>query len=170
MDNAHYERLRAKIEAAYRADIAALDRLRAADERLSEEAESPAKLPVVIATETNTHAKEQSVIHIDPLLEADKRSVSRTVGKGDVLNAILEAAQDLPVTFNVNQVIEKIKELRLLADVKESSVRQAIGKIADSGKLKIVSRGAGRAPSIYSLPSGQIPISALEDELDFKDI
>ena len=142
MDNAHYNRLKAKAEQKYTtakevaereyaADIEALSRVSSLDD------EDAGPEPQAKSVEATSFPVASNAVHVG---ENGRPQES----KGAVLTAVRSAVKVLPQQFTWMDVGEALG-----SNYKESSVRQAVKRMVELNEIVVATPGSGRSPSIY---------------------
>ena len=132
MNATKYQELRDKIEREYRANLAALDRIQSLDEDLESDNDQQVNPP-----KDNRSSKSESA-------DGDE-----STGKGVVIKAVSEILSNLPAEFTAREAASALDAEHPKSDFKEASVKQAIGRLVELGKVKIAAQGSGRSPNKY---------------------
>jgi hypothetical protein len=130
MKRTEYERLKEQAAADYAANLQALERVWAL-------AQKDEDVSLQNAAEENPPAERNgSARH------------GKRLGKGDLLRAVKDAINSLPLKFTTLDVFDNVaKQLR--TPIARPSVKSVLIRLEKDGYVETVTRGIGRRPSIY---------------------
>lgn len=139
METIDYDRLKQRLEAdfrateaEYQANMAALDRVLAAAKRL----------PGTDASGSNGSTETPK--------NTAKTDVDDGLRRGEVLSALRSSLDKFPKKFTWKDALVFLQKQNPGTDYKDTSVRQAVMRLVDTGEMVIAEQGRGRRLSVYS--------------------
>lgn len=125
-----YEELKRKLRSLYEADLAAIERVAELDAKATGSG--------IVASETRKKAEKAEASESDD-----------GAGRGEILSALRESLKHLDKTFTWKDALGFLKSRNSGVDYKDTSVRQAVTRLVESGEVIVSVPGRGRRLSVY---------------------